>query len=70
MKAQCPGSAEETTPAIVDFPTPPFADETAMTFFTSLILRFSGRPRRRENDGGVPERGSPYGQKDQRPAGR
>lgn len=49
-----------TTPAIVDFPTPPFAEETAITFFTSLILRFSGSPRRRGKGGGVPERGSPY----------
>ena len=49
-----------TTPAIVDLPTPPFAEETATTFFTSLIFRFSGNPRRRGNDGGVPERGSPY----------
>lgn len=70
MGVQCRGAAQGTTPAIVDFPTPPFADETAMTFFTSLILRFSGSPRRRAKDGGVPERGSPYGQKDQRPAGR
>ena len=47
-------------PAIVDFPTPPFADETAITFLTSFILRFSGKPLwRRGSCGGVPERGSP-----------
>lgn len=44
---------------MVDFPTPPLAEDTAMTFFTSRILRFSGRPRRRGNGGGVPERGRP-----------
>ena len=46
--------------ATVDFPTPPLADETAITFFTSRILRFSGNPRRRGSEGGVPERGRPY----------
>jgi hypothetical protein len=30
---------------MVDFPTPPFADDTATTFRTSFILRFSGKPR-------------------------
>lgn len=46
-------------PATVDLPTPPLAEETATTFLTSRILRFSGSPRRRGKDGGVPERGSP-----------
>jgi hypothetical protein len=46
-------------PAIVDFPTPPFADDTATTFWTSRILRFWGRPRRLLNVGGVPDLGSP-----------
>jgi hypothetical protein len=46
-------------PAMVDFPTPPFAEETAITLLTPRILRFSGRPRRRKNGGGVPERGRP-----------
>jgi hypothetical protein len=31
-------------PAIVDFPTPPFAEDTATTFFTSLTRLLSGRP--------------------------
>lgn len=35
----------ESVPAIVLFPTPPFAEETAITVRTSLIRRFSGRPR-------------------------
>lgn len=48
------------TPAIVDFPTPPFAEETAMTFRTSRMARFSGRPRwRRGICGGAPDCGSP-----------
>lgn len=47
-------------PATVDLPTPPLADETATTFLTSRIFLFSGSPRRRGKDGGVPERGSPY----------
>ena len=36
----------EAVPAIVDFPTPPFADETATTFSTLGILRLGGSPRR------------------------
>jgi hypothetical protein len=40
-------------------PTPPFAEETATTFLTSRILRFSGIPRRERKVGGVPDRGSP-----------
>ena len=48
-------------PAMVLFPTPPLADETAMIFFTSLMLRFCGSPRcMRGICGGAPERGSPY----------
>jgi len=48
-------------PAIVDFPTPPFADETATTFFTSRILRCCGSPLCiRGICGGAPERGRPY----------
>lgn len=47
-------------PAIVLFPTPPFADETAITFFTSFMLRLCGSPRcMRGIWGGAPERGSP-----------
>lgn len=47
-------------PAMVLFPTPPFADETAMTFFTSFMLRFCGSPRcMRGICGGAPERGRP-----------
>lgn len=46
--------------AIVDLPTPPLAEETAMTFFTSLMLRCCGRPRcMRGICGGAPERGRP-----------
>jgi hypothetical protein len=44
-------------PAIVDFPTPPFAEETAITFLTSLIFRLSGNPRCIR--GMVPVRGRP-----------
>lgn len=46
-------------PDIVDFPTPPFADETAMTFLTSFILLLSGRPRCMR--GMLPVRGKPWG---------
>lgn len=54
MKGEC-------VPDIVDFPTPPFAEDTAMTFLTSLIGRFSGRPlcMRALRFGGVPDLGSP-----------
>jgi hypothetical protein len=38
------GDEHDRIPDIVDLPTPPFADDTAMTFLTSLIGRFSGRP--------------------------
>jgi len=49
-----------SVPAMVLFPTPPLADETAMIFFTSLMLLFSGSPRcMRGICGGAPERGSP-----------
>lgn len=50
---------EANLPATVDLPTPPLAEETATTFLTSRIFRFSGSPRRRGKDGGVPERGRP-----------
>ena len=49
---------------MVDFPTPPFAEDTAMIFRTSSRLRFSGNPRwRRGSCGGAatpPERGNPF----------
>jgi hypothetical protein len=50
------------TPDIVDLPTPPFAEDTAMTFLTSLIGRFSGRPLciRALKFGGVPDLGNPF----------
>lgn len=49
-----------TTPAIVDLPTPPFAEDTAITFRTSRMLRLSGRPRcRRGSCGGAPDLGRP-----------
>ena len=44
-------------PAIVDFPTPPFAEDTAITFLTSLIVRRSGSPRCMR--GMLPVRGNP-----------
>lgn len=44
-------------PESVDLPTPPFADETAITFFTSFIFRRSGNPRCMR--GILPVRGSP-----------
>jgi hypothetical protein len=48
-------------PAIVLFPTPPFAEETAMIFLTSFMLFFCGSPRcMRGSWGGAPERGRPY----------
>jgi hypothetical protein len=55
------GNERKCIPDIVDFPTPPFADDTAMTFLTSLIGRFSGRPLaiRALRFGGVPDLGSP-----------
>lgn len=46
--------------AIVDFPTPPFAEDTAMTFRTSLTGDFVGRPRcRLGSSGGALDRGRP-----------
>jgi hypothetical protein len=56
------GDEHGRIPDIVDLPTPPFADDTAMTFLTSLIGRFSGRPLaiRALRFGGVPDLGSPY----------
>jgi len=51
--------------AIVLFPTPPFADDTATIFFTSLMLLLCGKPRWvRGICGGAPERGSPYRESD------
>lgn len=47
----------ESVPARVDFPTPPLAEETAITFWTSLMLRRSGKPRCMR--GTVPVRGKP-----------
>jgi hypothetical protein len=38
------GTARGFEPAIVDLPTPPLAEETAITLFTSLICRLSGSP--------------------------
>ena len=47
-------------PAMVDLPTPPFAEDTAITFRTSFTLLFSGRPRwRRGRVGGSRARGNP-----------
>ena len=47
--------------AIVDLPTPPFADDTAMILRTPGMLRFWGRPRcMRGSFGGAFERGSPW----------
>lgn len=43
--SKCQRGETENVPAIVLFPTPPFADETAITLRTSLIRRLSGRPR-------------------------
>jgi hypothetical protein len=47
---------------MVDFPTPPFADDTAITFFTSFIFRLSGNPRCIR--GIVPVRGNPFSKLD------
>lgn len=44
-------------PATVLLPTPPLADDTAMTFSTPVILRRTGRL---PQVGGVPDRGRPY----------
>ena len=58
----CNSGSFESIPAMVLFPTPPFADETAMTFFTSLMFLFCGSPRcMRGICGGAPERGRPWG---------
>lgn len=46
----------QRVPATVLFPTPPLADETAMTLSTPAILRLWGRFA---HVGGVPERGRP-----------
>jgi hypothetical protein len=54
-------SASERFTATVDFPTPPLADETHITFSTLGIERFVGRPRceRGRNCGALPLRGRP-----------
>ena len=58
---QCLVSKILIIPAMVDFPTPPLADETATTFLTPRMLRFSGKPRCiRGICGGAPERGRPW----------
>ena len=58
-----PGSIKHDIPERVDFPTPPFADDTAITCPTSFILRRWGKPRCiRANCGGEPERGKPLAQ--------
>jgi hypothetical protein len=46
---------------MVDLPTPPFAEDTAMTFLTWLIGRLSGKPfcMRALRFGGVPDLGNP-----------
>jgi len=54
------GLEKRNVPAMVDFPTPPLAELIAITFFTSLILRFCGSPRcMRGICGGAPVRGRP-----------
>jgi hypothetical protein len=45
-------------PEIVDFPTPPLADDTAITFFTSVMRLLFGSPRCIR--GIVPVRGKPF----------
>lgn len=47
-------------PATVDFPTPPFAEDTAMTLRTSRRRRLSGRPRCMRGRRGAFERGRPW----------
>ena len=49
---------EISRPAIVDLPTPPFAEDTAITFLTSLIGRLSGSPLCKR--GMLPVFGSPW----------
>jgi hypothetical protein len=48
----------QQVPAMVDLPTPPLAEETAITFFTSLMRLRSGNPRCIR--GIVPARGNPF----------
>lgn len=46
---------------MVDFPTPPFAEDTAITLSTPLMCFLVGRPRCiRGNCGGDPDRGRPW----------
>lgn len=49
-------NANDRFAATVLLPTPPFADETAITLSTPVIFRCTGRL---PQVGGVPERGSP-----------
>lgn len=52
--------AASYAPAMVDFPTPPLADDTATTLSTSLICRFVGSPLCiRRNCGDDPDFGRP-----------
>lgn len=49
--------------AIVDLPTPPLAEDTAITLDTLRMARFSGNPRARLGISGrivLPERGRPF----------
>ena len=49
--------------AMVDFPTPPFAEEMRRVLDTCWMPRFCGRPRciRGRVGGGAPDRGRPWG---------
>jgi hypothetical protein len=61
LRWPCCANARARLTAMVDLPTPPLAEDTAMTLRTSRMLRFSGRPRcRRGSSGGAPERGNPW----------
>ena len=57
----CLANARARLTAMVDLPTPPLAEETAITLRTEGMCRFSGRPRwRRGSSGGALERGRPW----------
>ena len=45
LRCPCRAKANARLTAMVDLPTPPLADETAITLLTSRMGRFSGRPR-------------------------
>ena len=45
LRWPCRANANARLTAIVDFPTPPFAEETAITLRTSRMLRCWGSPR-------------------------